>query len=309
LRPGRFDRIIVLDRPDIAGREEILKVHVRNVKTDKDVNLKSIARQTPGFSGADIANLVNEAALLAARNGKPSVSMREMKDAIERVIAGPEKKSRVISADEKKIVAYHESGHALLSLFIPEVDSPRKITIIPRGSALGYTFKPPREDRYLLTKKKLLGEITVALGGRASEELIFGELTTGAYNDLKEATEIARNMVTKYGMSEDLGTLIFGRRQEQVFLGRDIVEDRNYSEQTAQMIDKEVKTIVDKCYQRAKDELKKHEDKLRLLADTLLEKEVMEEDEVNKLLGMEKKKEEPKKQKPLEEKRPDEQKA
>lgn len=287
LRPGRFDRQIVVDRPDIVGREEILKVHVRNIKLDKDANLNTIARQTPGFSGADLANLANEAALLAARRNKETVTMQELNDAIERVIAGPEKKSRVINPKEKKIVAYHESGHSLVSLLIPEVDPLHKVSIIPRGtSALGYTMQLPLEDRYIISKKEILGRITVLLGGRASEEIIFGEQTTGAHNDLEVATESARRMVCEFGMSDKLGSVTLGRKEGPLFLGRDLVEHKDYSEQTALLIDQEVKRIIDECYQRAKDELFKNKDKLELLAATLLEKEVLDAEEVKKLLGL-----------------------
>ncbi len=285
LRPGRFDRQIVVNRPDIIGREAILKVHTRNIKLAKDVDLKSIARQTSGFSGADLANLTNESALLAARNNKEAVGMEELGMAIERVIAGPEKKSRVINAYEKSIVAYHESGHALVSLLIPGADPLHKVSIIPRGMALGYTMQMPLEDRYIVTKKELLGKLTGLLGGRASEELIFNETTTGAQNDLEIATQIARKMTCDFGMSEKLGNLTLGRREGPVFLGRDIVEERNYSDHTARLIDEEIRAIIDGCYQKAKEELSKNKDKLKILADTLLEKEVLDAEEVKKLLG------------------------
>ncbi|MBI5144175.1 MAG: ATP-dependent metallopeptidase FtsH/Yme1/Tma family protein [Candidatus Omnitrophica bacterium] len=288
LRPGRFDRQIVIDRPDIIGREAILKVHIRNVKLDKTVDLNSLARQTSGFSGADLANLVNEAALLAARRNKESVMMEELQESIERVMAGPEKKSRVISKQEKMIISYHESGHALLALIIPGADPLHKVSILPRGMALGYTIRLPVEDRYIVTKEELLGKIVGMLGGRASEEIILSELSTGAQNDLEIATDIARKMVTRFGMSEKLGHLTFGHRHEQIFLGRDIMEERNYSDQTALLIDQEVRRIIDDCYTKAKDELIKHKDKLKLLAERLLEKEVMEVEEVKSLLGFHK---------------------
>lgn len=286
LRPGRFDRQIVIDRPDIVGRESILKVHTRNVKLDKDADLNSLARQTPGFSGADLANLVNEAALLAARRNKESVTMVELQESIERVMAGPERKSRVISKQEKAIISYHESGHALLALVIPGADPLHKVSILPRGMALGYTIRLPIEDRYIVTKEELLGRITGLLGGRASEQLIFNEISTGAQNDLEVATAIARKMVTRFGMSEKLGNLTFGHKEEQIFLGRDIIEERNYSDHTALLIDQEVRGIIDSCYARAKDELVKHKDRLKLLADKLLEKEVMEVEEIKTLLGL-----------------------
>lgn len=284
LRPGRFDRTIVIMRPDIIGREAVLKVHVRTIKLGKDVDLKSIARQTSGFSGADLANLVNEAALLAARKDKESVQMEDMQSSIERVIAGPEKKTRVINAEEKKIVAYHESGHALLALLIPGADPLHKVSIIPRGMALGYTMRLPLEDKHIVTKKELLGKMVGILGGRASEDIIFNELSTGAQDDLEKITEIARDMVMHWGMSEKMGNLIFGRSEHQVFLGRDITGERNYSEATAVEIDKEIRKIVDECYIKAKKELSNNKQKLKLLAKTLLEKEVMDFEEVKKLV-------------------------
>lgn len=286
LRPGRFDRQIVIDRPDIAGREAILKVHIKNVKLDKSVDLSVIARQTPGFSGADLANLVNEAALLAARRNKETVTMPEMQESIERVMAGPERKSKIISKQEKLIVSYHETGHALLALVLPGADPLHKVSILPRGMALGYTIRMPLEDRYIVTKEELLGRITGLLGGRVSEELMFNELSTGAQNDLEVATALARKMVTRFGMSGKLGHLTFGHREEQIFLGRDIIEERNYSDQTALIIDQEIRRIIDECYTRAKEELIKHKDKLKMLAEKLLEKEVMDVEEIKSLLGI-----------------------
>ncbi len=285
LRPGRFDRQIVIDMPDIVGREAILNVHAKNVKMDSSANMKTIARQTPGFSGADLANLVNESALLAARRNKEAVTMSELQEAMERVMAGPERKSKIISKQEKVIVSYHESGHALLALIIPGADPLHKVSILPRGMALGYTIRLPIEDRYIVSKTDLLGRIAGLLGGRASEELIFHEVSTGAQNDLEVATALARKMVTRFGMSETLGHLTFGHKEEQVFLGRDIVEQRNYSDQTALLIDQEVRKIVDQCYERAKSELTKHQDKLKLLAERLLEKEIMEIEEIRALTG------------------------
>jgi cell division protease FtsH len=285
LRPGRFDRQVVIDRPDIVGREAILKVHTRSVKLDKAVDLKYIARQTPGFSGADLANLVNEGALLAARRGNETVTMEELQESIERVMAGPERKSRVISKREKEIISYHESGHALLALVIPGADPLHKVSILPRGMALGYTIRLPLEDRYITTKSELIGRITGLLGGRVSEEVTFNELSTGAQNDIEVATAIARKMVTRFGMSEKLGHLTFGHREEQVFLGRDLIEERNYSDHTALLIDEEVRKIIDTCYQHAKSEILKHQDKLKILADRLLEKEVMDVEEAKILLG------------------------
>jgi len=284
LRPGRFDRTIVISRPDIVGREAILKVHTKGIKLSKDADLKYIARQTSGFSGADLANLVNEAALLAARRDKETVEMKELGESIERVIAGPERKTRVINTEEKRIVSYHESGHALLALLIPGADPLHKVSIIPRGIALGYTMRLPLEDRYIVTKKELTGKIVGILGGRASEDLVFAELSTGAQDDLEKATDIARDMVMRWGMSEKLGHLTFGRREEQIFLGRDIAEERNYSEATAVEIDKEIRKIIEECYQRAKNELNNNVDKLKALAEALLEKEVLDSEEVKKII-------------------------
>jgi cell division protease FtsH len=287
LRPGRFDRQVVIDRPDIKGREEILKVHAREVKLDKDADLSSIAKQTSGFSGADLANLINEAALLAARRDKATVTLEELQESIERVMAGPQRKSRVISKKEKKIVAYHESGHALLALLLPGVEELHKVSIIPRGtSALGYTMQLPLEDRYIISKAELVDRLTVLLGGRASEELIFNETTTGAHNDLEVATEMARRMVCEFGMSEKLGHLTFGRKHHQVFLGRELGEDRNYSDQTAQKIDNEVREIIDSSYKRAKDLLTEKKDKLIKLADTLFEKEVLDARQARDIVGL-----------------------
>jgi len=287
LRPGRFDRQIVIDRPDLVGREQILKVHVRSIKVDKDVDLNAIARQTPGFSGADLANLANEAALLAARRDKDAVTMPELQESIERVMTGPERKSRVISKKEKSMVAYHESGHALLSLLIPGLDPLHKVSIIPRGtSALGYTMQLPLEDRYITTKTELISRLIILLGGRVSEELIFNEISTGAHNDLEVSTDIARKMVTKFGMSEKLGSLTYGKRDEQIFLGRDLFEERNYSEETARLIDQEVKSMVDYCYKIAKDKLTEHKEELKKLAEVLLEKEVLDSEEVKKIVGI-----------------------
>ena len=288
LRPGRFDRQIVIDRPDLNGREQILKVHTKGIKIGDGVDLKSIARQTPGFSGADLANLANEAALLAARNNKDAVGLEELQDSIERVMAGPERKSRLISEKEKSIVAYHESGHTLLALLVPGADPLHKVSIIPRGvAALGYTMQVPMEDRYLTGKNELLGKIVVLLGGRVSEELTFGEITTGAHNDLEVATAIARRMICEFGMSEKVGNLTLGHHANQVFLGRDIgSEERNYSEETARLIDSEIKRIIDEAYAKAKEELTRHGDKLKLLAAVLLEKEVLDAEEVRKIVGI-----------------------
>lgn len=289
LRPGRFDRNIIVHFPDIKGREEILKVHVRKIKLAPNVDLKSIASQTPGFSGADLANLCNEAALLAARYNKEAVEMHDFEKSIERVLMGPEKKSRIMSKREKEITALHEAGHALLSLLLPEVNPLKKVSIIPRGLAGGYTFTPPLEDRHYWTRTELIAEITMMLGGRASEELNLKEVTTGAQNDLEMATQLARRMVCQYGMSDKLGNITLGRREGLVFLGRDIMEEKNYSDETAHIIDQEVKSIVSDAYAKAKSTLESNLDKLKLLTAKLIEKEVLDGGEVKALLGIEKK--------------------
>ncbi|MBL7081182.1 MAG: ATP-dependent zinc metalloprotease FtsH [Candidatus Omnitrophica bacterium] len=288
LRPGRFDRHIVLDRPDINGREAILKIHTRKIKLDPSVGLNSIARQTPGFSGADLANLCNEAALLAARNNKEAVEMPELEAAIERVIAGPERKSRVISKKEKETVAYHEAGHALLALLLPEVDPLHKVSIIPRGvAALGYTMQLPLQDRYIMGRQELVSRIIVLLGGRASEVINVGDITTGAENDLEIATQMARRMVTEFGMSERLGHMTLGRRQGLVFLGKDLVEERNYSDATAHIIDEEIQKIIDEAFTKAKKLLEENHEKLKHLADALFEKEVLDGAQVKQIIGYE----------------------
>ncbi|MBI4981564.1 MAG: ATP-dependent metallopeptidase FtsH/Yme1/Tma family protein [Candidatus Omnitrophica bacterium] len=289
MRPGRFDRNIIVNLPDIRGREEILKVHTRKIKLAENVNLKSLASQTPGFSGADLANLCNEAALLAARHNKETVEMIDFEKSVERVLMGPEKKSHIMSKKEKEITSLHESGHALLSLLLPEVNPLKKVSIIPRGLAGGYTFTPPLEDRHYWTKRELIAEITMMLGGRASEELCLSEVTTGAQNDLEMATQMARRMVTQFGMSDKLGHMTLGRREGLVFLGRDIAEERNYSDDTARLIDEEVKKLVDEAYAKARESLKANLDKLKMLSNTLLEKEVMDGEAVKQLLGIEKK--------------------
>jgi len=288
LRPGRFDRNIIVNLPDIKGREEILKVHTRKIKLGPSVDLKSIASQTPGFSGADLANLCNEAALLAARHGKDAVEEVDLDKSVERVLMGPEKKSNIMSKKEKEITALHESGHALLSLLLPEVNPLKKVSVIPRGLAGGYTFTPPLEDRHYWTKTELSAEIAMMLGGRASEELTLSEVTTGAQNDLEMATGMARRMVTQFGMSTKLGNITLGRREGLVFLGKDIMEEKNYSEATARLIDEEVRQIVEDAYVKAKKLLEQNSDKLKMLATSLQEKEVMSGEEVKKLLGIEK---------------------
>jgi len=285
LRPGRFDRKIVIDRPDIKGRLEILKVHTRDKPLASDVDLEVIARRTPGFVGADLENLVNEAALLAARRGKDRISMQEFEEAIDRVVAGPERRSRIISEQERRIIAYHEMGHALVAKRLPGADPVHKVSIIPRGHrALGYTLQLPEEDKYLVSKKELYDRITILLGGRVAEELVFGDVTTGAQNDLERATSIAREMVTEYGMSERLGPVTLGRKERQVFLGRDLLEDRNYSEEVAYAIDQEVRRIVEDCYNRAREILQSERDRLDRLVEVLIEREVLEGPELNRLL-------------------------
>lgn len=284
LRPGRFDRRIVVDNPDAKGREAILNVHFRGKPVDKNVNTENLARRTPGFSGADLANLVNEAALLAARRGEEKVTMAEFEDSIDRVIAGPERKSRLISDEEKEMVAYHEVGHAIVSELLPLADPVHKVSILPRGLALGYTMQLPLQDKYLTTKSELLDDIAGLQGGRAAEKLIFGEVTTGANNDLDRATEIARSMVCEFGMSDTLGPVTLGRRHGNPFLGRDIMEDRNYSEEVAKAIDAEVKRIVDECYQRAEKTLVENKEKMAEIVRVLLEKETLEREEFEALM-------------------------
>ncbi len=284
LRPGRFDRHIVVDRPDLKGREAILRVHTRHVKLAPDVDLKVIAARTPGMVGADLANVVNEAALLAARKGKNWVEMEDFEEAVDRVIAGLKKKSRYISRREKERVAYHESGHALVAAALPHADPVHRVSIVPRGvAALGYTLQLPTEDRYLMTRSELLDKLAVLLGGRAAEELIYGEVSTGAQNDLEQATEIARAMVMDYGMSEKLGPQTF-RRRESLFLDPTWRHREDISEETARVIDAEVAKIINESYERAKKVLSERRERLELLARTLLEKETLEGEELQKLL-------------------------
>ena len=287
LRPGRFDRHVVVDRPDIVGREEILKIHTRNIKLSPDVDLKVIASRTPGFVGADLANIVNEAALLAARKNKEAVEMADIEEAIDRVVAGLEKKRRLMSKKEKEIVAFHESGHAIVASLLPNADPVRRISIIPRGiSALGYTLQLPTEDRYLMTKTELLDRLAVLLGGRVAEEIIFGEISTGAHNDLQRATDIATSMVKEFGMSEKLGYVTFEKEKKPLFLPSSLLPAREYSEDTAKQIDEEVKKIVDETYLRVREILTAKKDKLGELARLLLEKEVVEEADLKKILEL-----------------------
>jgi cell division protease FtsH len=283
LRPGRFDRQVVLDKPDLKGREEILKIHAKGKPLAKDVDLNVVARRTPGFTGADLENVLNEAAILAARVDKKEVFMEEVEEAIDRVLAGPEKKSRIISDDERSIVAHHEAGHAILSKILPHADPVHKISILPRGMALGYTLQLPEHDRHLISRGEALDQITVMMGGRVSEEMIFNEITSGAQNDLQKATELAAKMVCEYGMSR-LGPRTFGRKDRQIFLGRDIGELKDYSDQTADKIDAEVQSILDECYKRAKALLQFNKEKLVEIAKVLMEKESLENHELEEAL-------------------------
>lgn len=285
LRPGRFDRQVVVDKPDIAGRLAILKVHSRGKPLGVNVDLNLLARQTPGFSGADLENLLNEAALLAARNNRDKIYMQDCEEAIDRVRMGPERKSRIIPEDEREVTAYHESGHAMVGRSIPESDPVRKVTILPRGMAMGVTIFVPEEDRYSASTEDLLAQIAVFMAGRAAEEIAFGRITTGASNDIERATQIARDMVCRYGMSRKVGQVHFGRKQSQVFLGRDMHDQRNYSEAVAEQIDEEVRIILEGQYDRAKGILEKQREKLDLLAAELLKAEVLEEEDLEKLLG------------------------
>ncbi len=287
LRPGRFDRRIVVNMPDVKGREEILKVHVRKIPLDKDLDLKVIARSTPGFNGADLANLVNEAALLAARNGQEKVTMKDMEEAKDKVLMGVERKSMIISDEEKKSTAFHEAGHALVAALIPEADPIHKVTIIPRGLALGVTQQLPLDDRYTYSKDYLEAQLSVLLAGRVAEILLLEKTTTGAANDFEKATEIARKMVCQWGMSE-LGPLTFGERDDLIFLGRDLAMNKNFSERTAELIDEEVKKIITACYNRAQGLLEKNRSKLLKIAKTLLEKEVLDSEDIDKIAGIKK---------------------
>ncbi len=284
LRPGRFDRQVVVDKPDLEGRKAILKVHTRGKKIANDVDLDTLAKRTPGFTGADIENLVNEAAIIAARKKQKEIKMIDLEEAVEKVIAGPERKSRVISEREKMIIAYHEAGHALVAKLIPNSDPVHKISILPRGLALGYTLQLPNEDRYISTKSELLDKLTILLGGRAAEKIAIGEITTGAHNDLERATEIARDMITRFGMSDRLGPLTFGKKHESIFLGRDISEDRNYSDEVAATIDKEAHDIIDFCYKRAEKLLLAEKERLEIITSYLIERESLESYELDIIL-------------------------
>lgn len=284
LRPGRFDRQITVDRPDVKGREAVLKVHSRNKPLTKDVRLDVIAKRTTGFTGADLENLLNEAALLAARRNRKDITMREVDEAIDRVIVGTEKRARVISDREKRIVAYHEAGHTIAGYFLEHADVVHKVTIIPRGRAGGYVIMLPKEDRMIVTKQELLDKVTGLLGGRVAEELFIGEIGTGAYSDFQQATRIVRAMIMEYGMSDKLGPLQFGTSQGQVFLGRDIGHEQNYSDSIAYEIDQEMQNLIRSSYERCRELLTKHSKEMHLIANTLLEKETLELDQITELI-------------------------
>ena len=284
LRPGRFDRQIVVDRPDIKGRTEILKVHVKGKPVGDDVSLDVIAQRTPGFTGADLSYLVNEAALLTARRDKKVINMAEMEEAAERVIMGPERKSRVISDKEKRLTAYHEGGHTIVGMLLDNTDPVHKVTIIPRGRAGGYTLSLPKEDKYYATRSEMLDELKVLLGGRVAEALVLKEISSGASNDLQRATQLARQMICEYGMSDNIGPVTFGHRQDQVFLGRDIARDKDYSEEVAAEIDKEVRAFIEDAYAATEKLLSDNLDKLHVIAKALMERETLEEEEINQLV-------------------------
>ncbi len=286
LRPGRFDRQVVIHRPDLKSRQEILDVHARNKPLEKDVDLGDIARMTPGFTGADLANMLNEGALLSARRRKKRVGMDELREAVERVIAGPQRKARVMNEKERRTVAFHEVGHALVATVLEHADPVVKVTIIPRGMGLGYTMQMPKEDRYLISKEELTDRVTAALGGRAAEEVVFGEITTGASDDLDKVTKMVRRMITEFGMSDALGPMTYGTKQDTVFMGRDFLRDRNYSEKVAATIDDETRRIVGECYQKAKDVLIAHREQLDKISAELLDKETIEGPEFEQLMGV-----------------------
>jgi cell division protease FtsH len=308
LRPGRFDRRVIVDQPDLNGRRAILEVHARGKPIDPSVDLDVIARRTPGFTGADLSNVLNEAAILAARNSSKLITLQHIEESIDRNIAGPERKSRLLSERDRKVTAYHEAGHALVAKLIPGCDPVHKISILPRGMALGYTLQLPLEDKYVRPRSELVNEISVLLGGRSAEEIVFDDISTGASNDIERATKIARRMVTQFGMSEELGPIAFGRREEAVFLGRDFMHERDYSEEIAYKIDLEVRKIIDDCHKQVTEILKEHKDRLDLVAaelieheylegirlETLLEGQVLGDEEITELEADKKKKDEEK---------------
>src|SRR5207248_1440589 len=285
LRPGRLARHVTLDRPDIRGRRQILDVHARNKPLDTTVDLDVLARQTPGFSGADLANLINEAAILAARANKKVIGMEELEEAIARVIAGPERKSRRISDHEKEVIAYHETGHALVMKSLPHADPVHKVSIISRGMALGWTLSLPEEDKYLISKDELMDQIAGMMGGRVAEEIVFGDVTSGAENDIQRATQMARRMVTQWGMSEKLGTVMMGHKEELVFLGRDLGEQRNYSEEVAALIDEEIKSLVSEAYDKAKRILTEQRAKMDAVVERLKVEETLDAAQLDEILA------------------------
>lgn len=284
LRPGRFDRQVVVHRPDLIGRKKILEVHTRSKPLADDVKLDVIAKRTPGFTGADLANLANEAALLAAREREKKIYMRNFEEAAERVMAGPQKKSRVLTEFEKRVVAFHEGGHTLVGLLVTHGDPIHKVTIIPRGMAMGYTMPVPEEDRYLITKEQILDKVAMSLGGRAAESIVFGEISTGASDDLEKSTSMVRQMITEYGMSDELGPMTYGSRQDQVFLGRDLMRARNYSEDVASKIDQAIRHIVMVQYERAKNLLLQHRVTLNQIALALIDKETLSAEELRSIV-------------------------
>ena len=285
LRPGRFDRHVTIDRPDLEGRKAILRVHARGKPMDAAVDLDVVAKRTPGFTGADLANVINEAALLSARWGDQTIGMKAIEEAIDRVMAGPERKSRVMSEGEKRMIAYHEGGHALVAYVLPNTDPVHKISVIPRGRALGYTLTLPEQDKVLATREQLTDELAMLLGGRVAEELTAGEITTGAANDIERATKIARQMVTEYGMSDLVGPLSLGQKQHEVFLGRDFSAEPNYSDQVAFEIDTEVRRLIDQAHDEALDILREHRAKLDEIADALIARETIDREEVERILA------------------------
>ena len=287
LRPGRFDRQVVIDKPDLSGREEVLKVHTRGKKLGDDVDLRILARRTPGFTPADLENLINEAALLAARRRRERVAMEDLEDGIDRIVGGgPEKKSRIISDREKKIIAYHEAAHALVASLLHHTDPVHKISIIPRGGVLGYVLQLPTEDRYLISRSEILDRVITALAGRAAEDLVFSDVSTGAHDDLEMATKLVRRMIMEFGMSDKLGPLTFGDKQDSPFLGRDLTRGRNFSDKVAAAIDREIRDILSRSYTRAKETLKENRSTLDRIAQALLAKETLEGEELDQLLGL-----------------------
>jgi cell division protease FtsH len=285
LRPGRFDRQVVIDRPDLEGRKAILRVHARGKPFDATVDLAVLARRTPGFTGADLANVINEGALLAARRNLHAISMREIEEAVDRVMAGPERKSRIMDEQERKLIAYHEGGHAMVAHVLPNTDEVHKITVIPRGRALGYTLTLPEQDKFLMTREQMRDELAMLMGGRVAEEIVAGDVTTGAANDIERATKVARQMVTEYGMSDMIGPRTLGVKQGEVFLGRDWGSTPDYSDAVAFEIDQEVRELIDEAHDVALDILTENRDKLDKLADRLIEVETMEREEVVAFFG------------------------